>query len=205
MVHEALEIVAGSTYESTGLLVLTSDLRDHLRVDTTDEDDLIAGLAVAARRRLESRTRRSFLTQECRLWRDAFPDESSTPMRLPRAPLQRVLSITGHDSTGGSTSVSSDDWIEDAASEPGRVALSSTGDWPSDLRSINGAEVDFLAGYGDESSDVPEPLVLATKLLTAHYYENRQEVIVSDRRGSALPLPSGVEFLIEDYLLDEEG
>ena len=56
---------------------------------------------------------------------------------------------------------------------PGRVKLRSEGSWPAH-RNFASFIVEFKAGYGDASTDIPEPLKEAILQLVCHLYENRE-------------------------------
>jgi uncharacterized phiE125 gp8 family phage protein len=66
---------------------------------------------------------------------------------------------------------------------------------PMPERALAGIEIDITCGYGDPD-DVPEPLRQATRLLVAHWYENRGIVAV----GSEVALlPASATALIAPY------
>ena len=78
---------------------------------------------------------------------------------VPRPPLGSVTHVKAHTQAGTTTTVAAGDYIVDDASEPGRIALKVSKTWPTNaLRSINGVEIEFVAGYGPVGSDVPAPI-----------------------------------------------
>ena len=92
---------------------------------------------------------------------------------VPKPPLDSVVHVKAHGSDGSETTVSSANYIVDTASEPGRIALKIGQSWPStQLRSINGVEVQFVAGYGPTGSDVPEPVRQAIMITVATMHVN---------------------------------
>jgi uncharacterized phiE125 gp8 family phage protein len=56
-------------------------------------------------------------------------------------------------------------------------------------------EINFTAGYGALASAVPERLKLAIKILTAHYFENREALSTLDLKE----VPLSVATLIADF------
>jgi uncharacterized phiE125 gp8 family phage protein len=66
----------------------------------------------------------------------------------------------------------------------------------SPARLLNAFEVAFTAGYGDEASDVPEPLRHAIKLLVAHWFEQREPVVLG---AAAQEVPATVAGLLLPY------
>ena len=64
------------------------------------------------------------------------------------------------------------------------------GDPPTPGVSMGGISIDVVAGYGDASTTVPEPLRLAIKMLAARWHENRGD-IETDAAADRLPQPVG--------------
>jgi len=156
--------------------VSLTEAKAHLRVDGSDDDDLITGLVKAARAYIEEHCRRALVTQTWDLELDAWP--SGRVIYIPRPRLQSVMSISYTDANGVTAEVSAGDYIVDSASEPGRVVLRSSANWPvAELQAAAGVVVRFVAGYG-AAGDVPQPIKQAMLLLTGHWYENRETIVV---------------------------
>ena len=71
--------------------VTLEELKDHLRVDSVDEDALLTGLLAAAREWCEGFQNRAYITQTLQLWLDEWP--AGNAIVLPRPPLQSVASV----------------------------------------------------------------------------------------------------------------
>lgn len=173
--------------------VSLGEAKNHLRVDISDDDDLITALITAAREYVEEASRRALITQTWRLSLPQFP--AAVEIELPRPPLQSVTSVTYTDSDGSSSTFASSKYSVDTDSEPGRVRLVYGEDWPSDtLAETNPVQITYVAGYGDGSSDVPQRWRQAILLTVGHWYENREAVAT----GGGIPkeLPLAVERLI---------
>lgn len=186
----------------------------HLRVDTTDQDDLIESLISAARERIEDETGRALITQTLEIALDYFVEPPDlrwvtypylTPAKailLPRPPLQslkRITYIDGdgnevllHDEVGSPTLIS--DLVVDTYSEPGRLVPASGGNWPSVQDRANAVVIRYTAGFGAEGDSVPKPIVQAILLLIGHLHENPSAV--SEQKYE---LPMGVEWLIAKH------
>jgi uncharacterized phiE125 gp8 family phage protein len=127
----------------------------HLRVDISDDDDLISAMTQTAREVVEGIARRALITQTWKLILDEFP--ATDEIAIPRPPLQSVASITYKDQDGNASTFSSDDYIVNSDCEPGKVVLAYGSSWPSTTLYPTGAvTVQFTAGFGDASTDVPE-------------------------------------------------
>lgn len=77
-------------------VVSTADAKTYLRVDHTDEDDLIDDLVAAATRQLEERTRRAFISQTWQVRAASLTqtNEYGRPgVELPRPPLIGVTAV----------------------------------------------------------------------------------------------------------------
>jgi uncharacterized phiE125 gp8 family phage protein len=151
--------------------VSLDEAKAHLRVDHDDEDALIARLVRTARETAERHTGRAFITQGWRLWRDCWP--ASRTLEIPRPPLIAVSAVTAYGRSGAEIAVSSDAYIVDSASVPGRLVLKETASLPVDLAEANAISVAFQAGYGANAADVPAAIRNAILSLVAHLYEAR--------------------------------
>lgn len=171
--------------------VTTDEAKSHVRVDISDDDTLIDSLIASARDTIEKLARRALITQTWRLSLDNWPDGDA--IELPRPPLQSVSSITYTESDGTVNTWDTSGYIVDTDSEPGRVVLAYGESWPSvTLYPAAAIKITFVAGYGDEAGDVPEPWKQAIKLLVAHWYENREPI----QAGKMEQIPFAVDSLI---------
>ena len=169
--------------------ITTAEAKTELRVEHSEEDDLIDRKIKAARRMVEKITRRSLINTTFTLKLDAFPVE----IRTPRSPLSSVTSITHIDCDGNSQTVASSVYDVDTDTEPGRIFLKFDQSWP-DTREINNAvTVTHVVGYGAAASAIPEDLVSAVLMLMAHYYEQREPVVVGTITAK---IPMSVESLL---------
>lgn len=203
MRHVALKLVG----DTTGEPVSAAEIKPHLRVESTstESDTIIDGYIAAARKRIEERTRRALLIQTFDFAFDGpYPDDAE-PIVLPKAPLAGVSSIVSYGSTGDSSTLSTDAYFVDAYSEPGRVCLNGGYSWPSGKRDLVTGVIRFTAGYSTSSTGIPGPLLQAIRMTAGHWFENREQVQVTEPGAQLLNLPDGVEECIADYVLPEAG
>ena len=168
----AIKVITEPTTEPVSL----QECKDHLRIVHDDEDTLIEAYAKAARRYVEQvLCWRALITQELELVLDNFQSQ----FKLPRPPLQEITSIKYTDKDGTEHTVDADNYIVDTDSEPGRIVPAYGKSWPTDtLEPINAVRIRYKAGYGDNAEDVPQELRQAILILTAHFYEMREPVVV---------------------------
>lgn len=197
------------------------DAKAHLRVDISDDDDLIAALITAARDWCENYTGRSLITQEWLLQLDGFPgvyqpysltgilrqppysfigvspQNPYISIDLPRPLLQSVKSIKYYDQNNTLQTLDPATYYIDAVSEPGRIAPAPGQYWPATVFRMGAIQIDYLAGYSDDSSKIPVQLIQAMKLVIGHLYENREDVVLG--AGGALEVPKAAEYLAGMY------
>lgn len=173
--------------------VTLPEARAHLRLDHTDDDDMVGALLTAARAHVEARTRALMIEQGWRVYRDAWPETGV--VALPFGPLVRVDAIRVLDAAGTPHALDPAAWRVDAAGRPGRVALA-PGVSARPGVALNGIEIDVTVGFGASGIDVPQPLRRAVMMLAARWYENPDGTVVG-----AMPadIAEGFEALIAPY------
>lgn len=152
-----------------------------LKVETDDEDALIAALIPAARARAEWHTGRAFVTQGWTLWLDRVGD----CVKLPLPPLAGVETVTLYGADDAAQVLAADQYRVDVPG--GRLLFK--GAHPG-LRPRNAAAIAFTCGYGD-AADVPAPIASAILLLVAQLYEHRGD--------NAAPMPDQALALLAPY------
>jgi len=152
--------------------VTLSEMKAYLRLDDDGQDDLVSGLVRAARLMVESISRRLMIEQRWRVVMDRWPQGGRIP--LPLSPLIAVDGVKVLDAAGIATELAGDSIVLEAASDPPCMAVS---DAPQPGKPRNGIEIALRAGYGATPDAVPAPLRLAIKILVAHWFENRGDVI----------------------------
>lgn len=171
--------------------VTIAEAKAFLRLDTADDDALVAAAIVAARQACESFTGRALITQSWQLYLDHWPERDIT---LPHPPLQSVTSIKTFDADGvGATLDPATYWV-DASALPGRVRRCSDAVWPSPGRDVAGIEITFVAGYGDSWNEVPQSLRQGILMTIANFYEYRDAL-------HPVSLPAPIAALWQPYRL----
>jgi uncharacterized phiE125 gp8 family phage protein len=148
-----------------------------LRVTTTDEDDLISGLIMAARQRVETELGLSLITTALRETFSAWDGRLTRTgaVRLLRGPLISVEAVSTADGTGALVTLDPSAYVARNASRPGRIAPAPGFAFPAPLVPDGGIQIDYTAGFGDQPTDVPGPLVQAILGLVAHGFEHRED------------------------------
>ena len=179
--------------------VTRTEAKVHLRVDHTDDDAYIDSLITMARKDAEQFLHRKLIQATITGYLDVWPDGDS--IILPYGNLKSITSIKYKDTDGDQTEFSSDDYIAATETEPGQAILVYGEPWPSvTLYPSNPIEIIFVAGYGEDAADVPEPLRHAIKLILADKYENREDVligVISSNLKAAIALMTKYKFYTE--------
>lgn len=167
--------------------VSLAEARQHLRVDHTDEDALIASLIEAAVGHFDGWSGilgRCLEPQTWELALDAFPAKE---IRLPLGPIASVASVRLTDPSGAELTVSPLDYETDLRAVEGWIVPSAG--WPATMDVVNAVRVRWVAGTG-----CPEPVRHAILLLIGHWYAHREAA-----SAAASELPLGVSALIAPW------
>jgi uncharacterized phiE125 gp8 family phage protein len=194
----------------TGLVVVTpasrpavtlQEAKDHLRVDVSDEDALIAAFVGAATGYAERFMGRTLVDTTFDLVLDQFP-KGRAPLVLPRPPLIEVLGIwvTGSDET----ETELEGYIVDTASAPARILAPSSG-WPSGTSEAS-IRIRFRAGYVRVDSgspecvtgEVPRDIWAAMLLYVGSLYLQRESLTP----GQMAVVPWGAEQLLRMHRIE---
>lgn len=182
-------------------------VRTHLKIDTDTsgsppthpDDDLIIALITTARESVESYLDgRKVVNQDFEAVFDGFEDE----MGLQAWPVNSITSITYVDEDGATQTLSAGVYFLDNYDVPATVRLGWGQMWPAARPVANSVKVTFNAGSTDGLSpdDYPCPKVIkqAMLLTIGHLYENRQDVVSTQR----YELPLGVKALLQPHRLE---
>lgn len=173
--------------------VTLDQAKSHLRVESDDDDALIATYIQAAREYVEQQTNRAVLQQTWRLSLDCFPQRLRCPVPpgvslgtscrirggilLPKPALIAVTSITYLDYTGSRQTLDPSMYSADAGL-PAMLAPAYGTYWPAAAPQPGSVQVTYTAGYGSTATAVPATVQLAVLVLTTQFYDNRDVVIV---------------------------
>ena len=172
----ALKLKIGPALEPVDL----TTVKDHLRVDSDDDNGLITSLITVARRYAEKYQNYAYITQTWELWLDGWPDANY--LKIPLPPLQSITAIKYYDTANKEAPFEDSKYFVDTKNEPGRIVLAYGKTWPTaTLRPANGIYIEFKAGYGDAANNVPEEIKQAIKMIVGDMYEHRENTIIGDQ------------------------
>ncbi len=175
------------------LAVSLSDIKDHLRVDISTDDDLITSYINAAISIVQNKSNRQLITATYTTTLDDFTNK----IRLFPSPLQSVTSINYVDTNGQSQTLSTSVYSVITNASVGYIVKAYGQSWPSTRVQDEAATIVWKAGYGDNASDVPDCAVQAIKLLCGCFYEQREAGFISK------PIDFAVDALIDPIKVAE--
>jgi uncharacterized phiE125 gp8 family phage protein len=169
-------------------------VKQHARIFTTADDALVAIYAQTARVMVEEYLSRKLINQTC-LW-TVRPEGSlhggysrvPRTMRLPRAPVSAINSVTILDYLGNSTVVTPATlpvaqggpilgYLSDLNLAPATLRIGQetplSGGGTVSWTQLDSIQVSFTAGYGADGTTVPPNINQAILMVAANLYENR--------------------------------
>ena len=162
-----LELVS----ETTGVEPVTlAEMKSHLRVVTTGDNDYISELIKVARRQVETDARRKYVKSTFALRLGEFP--TCDEIMLENPTVASISSITYTNSTGGTSTLSTSTYELDKHEAPGHARLKYGQSWPATRVIQNAVTVNFISG-STSASDTPVEAKHAIKLLVADMYCDR--------------------------------
>ena len=158
--------------------VTLAEAKAHLRVDISDDDDLITAIIKAAREYCEEYLDRTLVHTQWTMRMDAFPWE----FKLPRPPMAQagtttVTSVTYTLETQATATLNTSEYRVDRNSTPGAIRTVYAGTWPGHLADANAVSVTWWGGYGADGTSVPAGIRAAMLMIIGSLYEHRSAVL----------------------------
>lgn len=155
--------------------VSATDAKTFVRQDSSADDTLIGTLITSARMWVENYLNRSLITQT---WVQRIDYGFPCHIWLRRVPAIAITSIAYLDTAGDSQTLSSSVYSLDQYREPHALVYLAYGQtWPATQYVRQAVTVTYTAGYGANSTDVPQAIITAIKQLILHWYDNRNPVV----------------------------
>lgn len=190
----------------TVLPVTLAEVKNAIKLDTsvTSDDAFLFGLIRMATDSCQDYTGLSLASQTWNLVLDCFPvmaeewwdgvrqgayvRESRSYIEIDKSPVISVTHVKTYSDADAATTFAASKYYVDTVSKPARVVLRNAETWPSDvLRSANGIEIQFVAGYGTSQNAIPQGLRQGILSHIATAYEHRGDMMSPD--GSFLEVP----------------
>ena len=173
-------------------LLTLSEVKLHLKVDTTFEDTLITNLIKAATSSCEEYTNRFFLTTTITQYGDNWGNVSE----LFKTPVQsKFFTVKYYDTNEVLQTLAITEYSLDNISSPSRFCPAPGKSFPNLSNRINAVEISYGVGT-DSASGVDNGIKQAVLLTIGHWYANRETVVVG-RIASEVPMAA--KYLLDQY------
>jgi len=157
-----------------------------------DFDTTLQELIKSATNAVSNDLGRALTTTVYTLHLDRWPGRE---IQLPYPPLISVDSVKYYgDTTETLDTFSSGSYTVSTGGDPGVIWLNEDEDWPDLMDRPSPIEVQFQAGYGAETDDVPAAIQAAVTMTAAYFFDQPLPVITGT---IATELPLGVSRLID--------
>jgi uncharacterized phiE125 gp8 family phage protein len=163
-----------------------AEVKDHLRVDHSDEDTLIDALIDAATAHVDGYSGvlgRALVTQT---WAVEYPTFMNR-LDVPLAPMQSAT-VAYYDSLNVLQTLSSSVYAVLSDGLGPYISLKYNQQWPQTYTRDDAVKITWVAGYGATAADVPAAIRAAMLLMIGHWYMNRETV--SEKAMAELPMAS---------------
>ena len=171
--------------------ITAAEAKAQMRVEHTDDDTLIDRLVDTAIDFVDvtGSLGKAMITQT---WGEWFaPNPGSIVLSL--GPVQSVSAIKYYDTDNALQTATLSNFHVLGTKDQTVLKPKSGYSWPTTFLRDDAIKIEYVVGYGDAASDVPQTVRHALMMLVAHLYENRELSI----ERSMSQVPFGFEALIE--------
>lgn len=189
-----LKSLVRTTSPDLSTLVSALLIKEHCKIENSDDDALLLTYAKAAYGLVETYTNRSLLT--C-TWTARF-DRLYCHIELPRAPVTAITSIKYYDLDNVQQTLSTSIYTTDLHAEPPRIDLAYDQSYPDTYSRSNAVEILYTAGYATLIT-MPFELQTAIKMLTSHMFDRRTATTIYTLHD----LPMGIRALCLPYRIEK--
>ena len=170
--------------------VSLAEAKAQLRVDGSDEDDLITRMIKAATAHVEKQYERALITQT---WRQDFGYFDD--WRIPVRDVIAISSVVYYDADNVLQTLDASNYQFLVAGGP-YLALKTGQSWPTAYTRDDAIRLTWTAGFGPAESDVPEDIRHAILVMVGDMYRSRENTVLGE---SVSELPFAAKSLFGPY------
>lgn len=168
------------------------EVKSHLRVEHSDDDEHIARLISTAVDYVDvtGSLGKAMITQT---WGEWFAGNPGT-VTLSLGPIQSVSAIKYYDADNVLQTATLSNFLVLGTKTRTSIKPKSGYTWPVTFNRDDAIKVEYVIGYGDSPTNVPQTVRQALMMIIAHWYENRENELLGTISKT---LPHGFEALID--------
>ena len=156
--------------------ITLAEAKAQMRVEHDDDDAIIQRLidAAVAFVDVQNVLGKAMITQTWAQWMG--PTQST--VRLMLGPVQSVTAIKYYDIDGALQTATLTDFNIFGTPTKTTVSPKNGFSWPVAQQREDAIKIEYVIGYGDAASDVPQTIRQALMMLVAQWYENRENELI---------------------------
>lgn len=168
--QEALELVTAPAVTPITL----AEVKEQLRIETTDDDALITRLIAVAVAYTDAQAAlgHAMITQKWAQWVQPHPTQT---VGLMMGPVQSVTAVKYYDAANTLQTDTLSNYEIVGTEFAKSVGPKAGFNWPTTYERPDAIRIEYEAGYGDATTDVPQTIRHALMLLVGHWYDNREQ------------------------------
>lgn len=174
------------THDADHEVLSLSDVKNHLRITGTDDDDALRLMVAGIREKTETFLGKTLITSTWELKLDCF----ESIIYLPMSPVQSITSIQYVDTDGNTQS-----FTDFQVDRQGRLKPSYNNDWPDTRKQFDAVTITYVAGE-THAGNVKTDIKLAMLLWVGACEINREDNVIGT---TVATIPESARNLLMPY------
>jgi uncharacterized phiE125 gp8 family phage protein len=196
----------------TAYAVTQAEIKAWNKIDSSDDDTVVALIERAVHNWAKEYTNRSLTTTTYQLFIDSIysvdipiaegsyvgidRDINRRSIILPKSPVSSITHIKYYNEEDSATTYAASNYFLDDAAMPGKIVLRNGASWPTGLRVANALEIQYVAGYGATTA-IPYDIKSACLEYSAYIFEHRGDLL----DGKTINAPTSATQLLQPYVV----